>query len=175
MDVDDSEPTETAFDIRAVFDVAVEMRSSLDESIANQKRLLRQLSEATPIMYRPTASAQCPTPSASFVLDLGTPSQGTFWEVRKVVVGGMDFTTTAAGTAGLYLSASPTVFGSGLNNAEDYASSLPSVGYYATGALYVRPSEYLFLVVFNATAGQTYVANGFCRVYSDTVVEDWIS
>ena len=163
------------FEVKAAFDFAVEIGGKLDESIAAQKRLLRQLSEATPIMYRPTASAVCPTPSASFVLDLGTPSQGTFWEVRKVVVGGMDFTTAAAGTAGLYLSASPSIFGSGLNNAEDYASSLPSVGYYGTGALYVRPSEYLFLVVFNATAGQTYVANAFCRVYNDSVVEDWIS
>ena len=122
-----------------------------------------------------TASAQCPTPSASFVLDLGTPSQGTFWEVRKVVVGGMDFTVDVFGSAGLYLSGSPSVAASGLNNAEDWSAFLPSIKHYATGALYVRASEHLFLVVVNATAGQTYVANARARVYGSTIANDWIS
>ena len=51
---------------------------------------------------------------------------------------------------------------------------LPNVSYYGTGALYVRPNEHLFAVIFAGTAGQTYVANAFARVYQDRVLEDWI-
>ncbi len=122
-----------------------------------------------------TASAVCPTPSASFVLDLGTPSQGTFWEVRRIVTGGLDVTTLADGSAGLYLSGSPTVNGAGLNNAEDWAPFLPSIKRYGPGALYVRSSEHVFLVVSGATAGQTYVSHALCRVYTTASQPDWIS
>lgn len=171
MDTD----TDPGFDLRAVFDFAVEVGSKLDANLEAQKRLYRKLNDRTPIMHRPTVAGICPSPTASFTLDLGTPSQGTFWEVRKVVVGGTELNTAAAGTAGLYLSGSPSVNGAGLNNAEDYAASLPSVGYYGTGALYVRANEHLFLVIFAGTAGQTYVANAFCRIYQEAQLEDWIS
>lgn len=167
--------TDEGLDIRAAFEFAVQVGTKLDENLAAQRRLIRRLDAATPIMHRPATSVVCPTPTASFALDLGTPSQGTFWEVRKVVVGGVELTTTAAGSAGLYLSGSPTPNGAGLNNAEDWAASLPSVGYYGAGALYVRPNEHLFLVVFGGTAGQTYVANAFARIYQETTTEDWIS
>ncbi len=167
--------TDEGFDVRAVFDFAVQVGTKLDANLDAQRRLIRRLDATTPIMHRPTVSGVCPTPTASFALDLGTPSQGTFWEVRKVVVGGLELTTTAAGSAGLYLSGSPTVNGAGLNNAEDYAASLPNVGYYGAGALYVRPNEHLFVVVFGGTAGQTYVANAFARIYQETSSEDWIS
>ena len=167
--------TDTGLDVRAAFEFAVDLGGKLDRSIEAQNRLVRRLDAITPIMHRPTASAVCPTPTASFTLDLGTPSQGTFWEVRKVVVGGVEMNVTAAGTAGLYLSGSPSVNGAGLNNCEDYAAALPSVGYYGTGALYVRANEHLFLVIFGGTAGQTYVANAFVRISQDAKPEDWIS
>ncbi len=170
-----SDHDESGFDIRAAFEVAVGLGDQLSQSVEQQKRLIRRLDAVTPIMHRPATSAVCPTPTAAFAMDLGTPSQGTFWEVRKVVIGGIEVTTTAAGSAGLYLSGSPTVNGAGLNNCEDYAASLPNVGYYGTGALYVRANEHLFAVIFGGTAGQIYVANAFCRIYQDAKPEDWIS
>ena len=166
---------EPGFDIRAAFGLALKIGDQLTASLEQQKRLWRKLNADTPIMHRPAVSGVCPTPTASFVLDLGTPSHGTFWEVRKVVIGGSDVTTTAAGSAGLYLSGAPSVNGAGLSNVEDYAAALPNVGYYGTGALYVKPNEHLFVVIYGGTAGQTYIANAFCRVYQDTVIEDWIS
>ena len=170
-----SDHDEPGFDIRAAFEVAVGLGNQLSASVEQQKKLVAKLNATTPIMHRPATSAICPTPTASFAMDLGTPSQGTFWEVRKVVVGGIEVTTAAAGSAGLYLSGSPTVNGAGLNNVEDYAASLPNVGYYGAGALYVRPNEHLFVVVFGGTAGQIYVANAFARIYQETSTEDWIS
>ncbi len=161
-------------DLRAGFDFLISIGSKLDANLEAQRRLLRQLNNVTPVMYRTSASAPCPSPTASFALDLGSPSLGTFWEVREVAIGGVEVTTAAAGTAGLYVSGQPAAVGAGLGNAVDYASSLPNVSYYGTGALYVRPNEHLFAVIFAGTAGQTYVANAFARVYQDRVLEDWI-
>ena len=166
---------DTGIDVKAAFEVAVDIGTKLTRSIERQDALLRRLDAVTLVQLRPTVSAFCPTPTASFVLDFGTPAQGTFWEVRKVVVGGLEFTTATAGTAGLYVSGTATVDGAGLNNAEDYAASLPSPTYYSSGQMYVRANEHLFLVIFGGTAGQQYVANALVRVSKDAVPEIWTS
>lgn len=161
-------------DVQAGFEALIQIGSKLDANLDAQRRLIRRLNAMTPVMHRTSASASCPSPTASFVLDLGSPSLGTFWEVREAAVGGVEVTTSAAGSAGLYVSGQPTAFGAGLGNAVDYLAALPLVRYYSTGGLYVRPNEHLFAVVFAGTAGQVYVANAFARVYQDTSVEDWI-
>lgn len=166
-----TDDTETGISLHALFEVGVTLGDKLDASVASHNRLIRLLEKTQPIMFRPTASAFIPEPTAPTVINLGTPSQGTFWEVRKVCVGGLEADVAVAGTAGLYVSAMPSVDGAGFNNLEDRAGGLPNIGYYPSGTIYTRAGEYLFVVVFSGTPLQQYVANAFVRIYSDTQFE----
>lgn len=168
---------DTGFDIKAVFDFAVEVGTKLDQISESQKDYLSYLRKATPISNRFAASGIVDASGDPLLLNFGTPSQGTFWEVRQVVVGGTEVNVTTAGECGLYVSPSASVAGAGMMNCVDIASftTLPNVGYYPSGTIYVRPSEYLYLIAWGATANQQLAANCFARVFNDDVAERYFA
>jgi hypothetical protein len=155
-------------------DVGVTLGKSIDEHNKKMDRWLRQLERNTPIDYAAAASGVYPA-SGYLVLNFGTPDQGTYWEVASCAVGGTDQNVTAAGSAGLYVSAfSPIATNSGavttnpagITALADQAKTLPNVAFYGTRQLLVNDQEYLFLVIFGGTAAQTYGANAQVTVYN---------
>lgn len=144
-------------------DVGVQLGKSVD---ANTKAIERQsaLQRNTPFIYQTVANGTYK--SGTLVLDLGTPDMGTYWEVESVTVGGTDLSVTAAGSAGIYITASYNTVG-GLTNAMDYAAYLPNVGFYGSRKLYVKEQEHILIGIWGGTANQVYAAT--CRV---SVVND---
>lgn len=132
------------------------LNERMDKIAKQNDALWRRLQADTPVQNNTAASGVFPA-SGNLTLALGTPDRGTYWEVQSVVVGGTDVNVTAAGKAGLYVTASPGAIG--LNNCHDYAASLPNVGFYGGRQLYVNDGEQVYVVVFGGTVGQTYVAN----------------
>jgi len=150
-------------------DVGVTLGKSLDDHTSTLRRYLDRLNRNTPVDYGQQASGVYPA-TGFLVLNLGTPDQGTRWEIMSVVVGGTDQNVTAAGSAGLYVggyvpATGQTVNPTGLAQMADQAKTLPNVGYYGTRQLVVNDQEYLFLVVFSGTPGQTYIANMSATVH----------
>lgn len=131
----------------------------------------RELDRARqPFSARIQASAVCPSPSVNFGLNFGGPDAGFYWVVRRLVVGGLTWSTTAAGTAEIYVTglagaAGTSTSGAGsiaairsLSDLVDESAALPNKAFYGSEELIVQPNESLVAVVVGGTASQQYVA-----------------
>lgn len=133
-----------------------------------------------PFTVRLLTSGVCPTPTVPFGLQFGGPDPGFYWNVRRIVVGGLTWTTTANGTAEVYitgLAAAPGAAASGagsvaavrsLSDLVDQAATLPSKGFYGNGEMVVEANESLVIVVNTGTAGQQYTAAASVQVVRKT-------
>jgi len=148
-------------------DVQLEKLSShVDKlTIANLK-LWERLNRNVPVTYRNVSSGTFVT-GQPLMLNFGGPDQGTMWELQCLAVGGTDINVTAAGIFGLYVSGyvnkgvSP-----GLGSLVDGASAsvggtvvLPFTETYGGRQIVVNDSENLYVIIYNGTNGQNYVAN----------------
>lgn len=100
----------------------------------------------------------------TLTLDLGSVPQGRVWQIRRLIVGGIKVTTTAAGTAYAFAQGAPPT-DLNLTSCVDIFSSLPQGNTYGTHQLFLLPGEHLFVVFQGATNGQQYAASAR--------VEDW--
>lgn len=109
--------------------------------------------------------AAAPFPaSGNLILDLGSVPLGRVWQVRRLIVGGIAVTTTAAGQAYVFAQgAAPTDLN--LTNCVDIFLTLPRGNTYGTHQLFMVATEHLFVVVTGGTPGQQYAAA--------SRVEDW--
>lgn len=155
--------------IKAFLDVGISIGKSVDQQTANVRALLQRLEFNTPIDYAVSASGVFPA-SGNLVLNLGTPDQGTYWEVESCAVGGLDQNITAAGSAGLYVSGYLPLSGTsatpGMTALCDQAKTFPNVGFYGGRDIVVNDQEYFFLIVFGGTVGQQYAANASVSVFN---------
>jgi hypothetical protein len=154
--------------LRAWLSLGVELGGTLETHTSEMRRLYRRLQDNTPVDYEGavTGTAVASTP---LVLDLGKPDAGTFWEVRRVYVGGTDYSVSAAGTAGLYVSSQVPIGASpGGIAARDFTNNLPNAAGYGTHELIVKESQHLLLVVNGGTTGQQYLASLAASVFQVT-------
>jgi hypothetical protein len=148
--------------IKAMFDFSLSIGNSVDEMTASTRKLIDRLNRFTPVIYRLGVSGAYPS-SGVLVLSFGSPDQGTMWDIENVTIGGTDQNVTAAGSAGLYVSAVLPPPGSaapaGITAMVDQAKTLPNTGFYGRRDIIVNDQEYFFLVIFGGTATQTYAGN----------------
>ena len=133
------------------------MKDEIKDLADHTRRLWSRLQFGTPIKYRRAVSATVPA-SGQVVIDLGTPDSGTWWDVEAVVIGGEDYTTTAAGTAGLSVSAQVQGLSPGTSELVDIAQVLPNRAFYGHRDIVLQEREHLIAVINGATSGQVYVA-----------------
>ncbi|MDE1881986.1 MAG: hypothetical protein KGI89_15740 [Euryarchaeota archaeon] len=139
----------------------VGLAASVD-SMATELKRLRQIEEAYqfgPLEVPVRASATADAAGDTIVLDLGGPSFERKWQVRRISVGGLQWTTTAAGKALIVVQSSKNATPATADVA-DYAASLPLPAFYSTGQLIVRNPNRLYVVILGPTANQAYVAGG---------------
>ena len=164
-----TETQQVASGLKLWADVGLKIGDQLDRLASSQERLARALQEYTPVNYATVASGVYVT-GTPLLLNLGSPDHGTYWEVHSVAVGGVDYATTAAGSAGLYVSGYISTATLDMTQLADYAPSLPNTGFYGTRQLLVNDQEYLCIIIRSGTAGQTYSANA-----QMTVLPTWAS
>lgn len=145
-------------------DVGLKIGSAVDKSTQASQQLARSLQDNTPVEYAMVASGTYVS-GTPLLLNLGTPDQGTYWEIHSVAVGGTNYTVTAAGSAGLYVTAYANVATLDTSVLADYASTLPNVAFYGTRQVLVNDQETLCLVINSGTAGQVYTANAQMSVF----------
>jgi len=140
---------------------------------ADQERMRRrEIKRArVPQTVRLQGSGICPTPTAPFGINFGGPDSGFFWIVRRIVVGGLTWATSASGSAEFYvtgLAGLPGVASSGIGTAAgvralsdliDQVGSMPAAKFYGNSQVPVLANESLVVVVAGGTAGQQYVAS----------------
>lgn len=102
----------------------------LTEAVDRNSGRLEQLAETIPVQA--DLSQQGIVPAGGLLaLDLGAPPQGTYWNVRSLVVGGVTATTPAAGQAWVNVQGAPIENGIiPLITVRDQAISLPLNAFY---------------------------------------------
>lgn len=104
-----------------------------------------------------TPLASGPLPSGVAIMDLGGPSMGRVWEVRRAWAGGLSVTTAAGGEAWFVKQGAPPT---DLNvaNLVDFANPLPLTGFYGTHQFFVVQGEHVYVLITGGTNSQQYVA-----------------
>lgn len=150
--------------------------SRLEDDAAERRQEREKARARVPAVVRIQNSGIIPTPTAPFGINIGGPDAGFEWVVRRIVVGGLTWTTTAAGTAEVYVTGlgaqwgtsgggSGTVAGvRALADLVDQAASLPNKGYYGRDELVVKENESLVVVIQGGTAAQQYVATAGIQI-----------
>jgi hypothetical protein len=148
----------------------------VSEQVATNNDRVAQLARAvernTPVNYSTVASGV--STIAPYVLNLGSPDLGTFWEVSSWAIGGLEANSAvAANFVGLYTSGLATAAGAGLANMVDSfnatgaaANGFPYVGHYSPGQVTVTDNEYLFCVIFTNGISYQFVSNAQMRVFN---------
>jgi hypothetical protein len=155
----DETPT---LDLRFFADLGVKLNSTLDK-VTTSLATFNRLQEYTPVDYQVAAAGVIPV-SGTLLLPLGSPDQGTYWQVQQCVAGGADANTVTPGTGALYVSGSQGITG-GLTNCADIAKSLPNVGFYGTRDIIVLSEEWLLFQFFGATSQQNVAVAASVTVY----------
>ena len=149
--------------LKVWLDVGLKLGKQLEEQKARADKLVERLNRNTPVDYTFSQYGVFPS-SGPLVLNIGSPDLGTYWEVESVIVGGTEVNVTAAGKAGLYVTAVPTVAGLGLSNCVDIAASLPNAGFYGRRDIVVTAQENLVIAIYSGTVGQGYIASASVTV-----------
>ena len=140
------------------------LASRVDRAIDAYEAGLRKI----PGDYQFAQSGVYPS-SGNLLLDLGTPAQGQFWQVRCLIVGGSDITTTPAGTAWVVVQGSAAnTAGQNVNlaNVKDFTSgTFPQRAFYGTHEVIVLPGEHLYVVVTAGTSTTQYTASMKAEVF----------
>jgi hypothetical protein len=96
---------------------------------------------------------------ATLVLDLGGPSYGRLWQVRRLAIGGAQWGDAVAGTALVVVAANINT-APPVSDVADFSATIPNTATYSTGQVVVRNPDRLYLVVLTPTAGTLYAAGG---------------
>lgn len=162
--------------IDATFDLSASLgrlNARLDQD-ASERLENREIARArVPVITTFKSSAVCPTPTAPFVLGMGGPDTGFIFVVRRIIVGGLTWSTTAAGTAEVYITGSAYPSGStgivrNLTDMCDQSTALPNKAFYGRDEVVVKEGEWLSVVINGGTAAQQYTANCGVQVVRTT-------
>jgi hypothetical protein len=158
-------------DLEIDADLLLRIGDALDAVVKETTSTRRAIQDSTTRAntYKMVGSATADTAGNALIV-LDSCPQGQRWVVRKVVVGGVTWATTAAGNALLLVTSSPPANVDApisLVNVEDATNNpgagagtgLPSIAFYDEGDMIVlAPNEWLCVYVYGGTSTQVYMA-----------------
>lgn len=150
-------------DLGFLFKLGVNLNSSLEQMnkrLAHIEALEAAYEERGPVRVALRAAEASDASGAAIVLDLGGPAHGRLWEVRRLVLGGAAWSSTAAGTALIVTGSGTASSAPPLPDVVDEAASLPKVSFYSSGQVVLRNPAHLYIVIDSPTASTTYAAGG---------------
>lgn len=104
-------------------------------------------------------SATSDSAGDSLEIGLGGPAYGRLWQIRRVAVGGVLWSTSVNGSALLVIGSTKNL-NPPLTDVSDEVASLPSNSFYSTGQLVVRHPNHLRVVILSPSATTNYAAGG---------------
>lgn len=110
----------------------------------------------------------------NLILDLGSVPLGRVWQIRRLIVGGVDVTTTAAGAAYAFKQGAPP---SDLNltNCVGIYATVPAIEKFGTHQLFLLANAHLYVVVVGGTNLQQYAAAADVEDWEDTAFQSTFS
>ena len=150
-------------------EIGVGVGDALREHTEELRKTRVALQRNTVVDYRVQASGYC-SAAGTLLLNLGSPDNGTYWEVKQLVVGGNDVGVVAAGVAGIYISGAATVPG-GLLSARDIFATLPKSSFYGTHQFIIQDQENLLVAISGGTNAQQYLAAAQIEIISEAAAQ----
>ena len=162
--------------IEVMAGVRAELSTLNSHNAQAAKRRERDLARTrVPASVRLLGNVIIPTPTVRTGLNLGGPSAGFYWMLRRLIVGGVTWKTTAAGTGEVYVTAlagaeggavvGPMIAGLALSDMVDQVPSFPNKAYYSDQQVIVQENENVVVVFDTATAAQQYVATAQIQLF----------
>jgi hypothetical protein len=144
-----------------VFELMGGLKASLD-TLNKRLRNIARVEEAYEFgaTQQPIRGVSNSPASGSFSFGLGGPTYGRMWEVKRLVVGGVQWGTSVAGQAVFFVSPVGGQATPSLADVVDQAATLPDVAYYSTRQLVLRHPNRLHVLILSPTASTTYVVGG---------------
>jgi hypothetical protein len=150
------------FDFSILVSVGAQLGSLVDGLQSDRDRR----DSAQPPTNPPLFKVGIAPASGEVIFDLGAVPQGFVWQVRRIIVGGVKITTTAAGKAYAFAQGSaPRDLA--LTDCVDIWPALPAISKYGTHQLFLLADEHLFVVFEGATPAQQYVASARVEQWDD--------
>lgn len=158
-----------------VLEALVGLKASTD-TLNKRLRNIAKIEEAYEFGVRelPIRKATVSPATGNFTIGLGGPAYGRMWEVKRITVGGAQYTSTVSGTALLVVGPSPdgaAALTPPLTDVADQAASLPLIAYYGTRQLVVRHPNHLYVVILTPTASTQYAVGGQVSDFPDRRLE----
>lgn len=152
----------------------VDFASKRDRRMDKLEQASRRAESPKFIKFRATGTV----PVSGFLVlsyDLPGPSQGWFWNIKRLSISGITPGTTVGGRADVFISASDlryvSDFSFGMSDWVDQASSLPLVGNYGDGELLLHNPEKLYVIVSEGTGDDIIVSNGVAMQVQEAAYE----
>lgn len=161
--------TDTGASLDFMFGLSAKIGDLTDEVKKANLEARRRERENTPVAVKRAGGAMVPAAgSVPTAFGLGGPSNGFFWELRTIAVGGLTTGTTAAGTYEVYVTSQTSQAiqaNRTLTDLVDTGTSMPLPGGYSSGQIIVQFGEELRVVIVGGTAGQAYAGVAYWRQY----------
>lgn len=113
------------------------------------------------------ASVVIPTSGARTGFGFNGPRAGFYMILRRLIVGGATWKTTAAGTSEVYVTGLPSGAIGGLSLADmvDQSAFMPNKAYYSNIQVVVQAGQHVEVVIDSGTGSQQYQAGALFEVW----------
>jgi hypothetical protein len=144
----------------ASLDALVALGGSLNGVVKHLEKL-QSLEEAYQFgsVEVPLRAASVSGASGALVIDLGGPTYGRKWEVKRLSVGGTTWASAVGGIGQAVISPNAQT-NPAISDVADVAATLPSIAFYSTGQFVVRHPNHLYIVIVTPTASTQYAVGG---------------
>lgn len=144
------------------------------DALSRRNDLEDRLMRSIPIAAQIQGSGVFPS-SGSLIFDLGGPTAGKAWVLRRLFISGVDPTATAAGSAYYFISSSLSDNALVAASCFDFANALPLKAFYSSRQVVLTYPQRIVCKVVSGTSAATYQASGFAmeEVANDPVASRW--
>ena len=122
------------------------------------------------VLEIPIRAVQASAASGNLIIDLGGPSFERQWELKRLTIGGVLWTTSVTGTAVVCVGSvpnGPAATSAPLTDVVDQAGVLPDIAFYSTRQVTVRNPNHLFVVILTPAATTQYAVGGQVSEFPD--------
>lgn len=131
---------------------------ALAESFGRVEQAVQLLARPSSVPLSPLVASAIADASGNAIIAFDPVPRGEHWELRRLVVGGDTWGTTAAGTAVVYATSGQLTSTPPLGAVIDQAAALPAVAFYLVDQASLTGGEQLVVAITGGTADQQYLA-----------------
>ena len=113
-----------------------------------------------PVQLRGNVTAPA---SGSAFMDLGGPANGRLWIVRRLIVQGVSWNTTAAGSCNIHVTSLNNQLALGGQDIVDNSTALPNKSFYSGWQVVLVNPQRLMVEIVGGTSAQIYGATGMAQ------------